>query len=133
MIIYAFSNGGKALKASQDRYINYVKALFAKGDPIINGGEFIKTLKGKPPAQILILKICGRRNKKIIKTFGLTKGNEGYVQRIKAYQNPEWYLPKLNGEYMEGITGYTEMELPKNWKYPVPLPEDGVLDINLKS
>ena len=118
MIIYAFNNELLAISEARNRYINYVKDMFSQSKPIRNGGVLIVTLTGLTPAQIAALKICGYK-KNVIELFkGLTIH---YIDVIKAYNHDNWYFPKLNGEYMEGVSGYIEMELPHDWLPPSPI------------
>lgn len=118
MIVYAFNNELSAISEARKRYANYIKAMFAQSKPIRNGGVLILSLTGLTPAQIAALKLCGYRKNKIEMSKGLTFR---YIDVIKAYQHDNWYFPKLKGEYMDGVSGYVEMELPKDWLPPSPI------------
>jgi hypothetical protein len=112
--IYAFNTEQAALDAALKRYANYVRAMFIDGRPIKNNTGLVTAIANMSDVAVAKLKICGKIRGMVSFNLGLT---ESYINvRRAADGSDNWYILMLGGEHMEGVTGYTEMELPEDWK-----------------
>lgn len=114
MIIYAFDSKEEADAGERKRYVNYVKYIFGEGEPVRGDKGLVSTLEGLSDEQIGQLKVCAYKDGKVDLVEGLS---DAYVTVRPAFGSGlgKYYFPTLEGEYMEGVISFTEMERPADW------------------
>lgn len=118
-MILSFDTEAEAQTGTDQIWVNIITYCVDNDLTIIDPeGEIITSLSGLTDPEILALRICGECGSKTAFIDGLTYD---YAIVQKAYLISKWYISTVGAQFLTGVTGYTEQELPESWKQPFPI------------